>query len=302
MYYYLEKSIRLEKTKVYSVFLGSKIPDKNKLKEFEKTLINKIYSDIVGEKENIYLTKEQLIESEIIYRRYNRKIKKLNKSQKDEKEEIETVNFVYTTLSTEGVPLTKQDAELAYKFSNKNIHNIRDENLKVSLDMIEGLRTIKESKKGISINFVTDLHNIIMGEYKDKHPGRLRKKQAYIFLRDYEKVEEIRFRPPKPEKIKNLLEELVMWYNLNVEKLNYIELAALLHLRFYMIHPFEDGNKRTSRLLLNKGFYDTNKPLLNISKDREKYFASLIKSVENKNEKPFVEFVLDKFVENCKKI
>ena len=295
-YYYLEESIRLEKPRVYSIFLGKRVPDKKELDRKSDELLDKIYNELLGDAARVYLTKEQLIEVEKRRRRYAQKIKKLGKSQLDEKDEIDIVNFVYTTLTTEGVPITREDANLAYKFTQKNVKSIRDENLRVALDMIKGLRYVKESKKGISLAFLSELHSIIMAEYGQKSPGKFRQKQAYIYLKSFEKVEEIGFRPPTQQDIEKKLTELANWYNSNVGKLNAIELAALLHLRFYMIHPFEDGNKRMSRLLMNKAFFDSGYPILNISKETQSYFDALIKSVEKKDEKPFVEFVFERFV------
>ena len=296
-YYYLEESIRLEKPKVYSIFLGRRIPGKNQLDKKRQDLLNKIYGDLLNGAASIYLTKEQLIEAEKRRRRYTQKMKNLGKSQLDEKDEVDIVNFVYTTLTTEGVPITKEDAALAYKFTQKNAKNIRDENLRVALDMIKGLRYVKDSRKGLSLSFLSELHNIIMAEYGQKSPGKFRQKQAYIYLKSYEKVEEIGFRPPAPQEIEKKLAELVKWYNENVGKLNAIELSALLHLRFYMIHPFEDGNKRVSRLLMNKAFFDSSYPILNISKETQNYFDALIRSVEKKDEKPFVVFVYECFIQ-----
>ncbi|HIH19517.1 MAG: hypothetical protein UW92_C0014G0010 [Candidatus Jorgensenbacteria bacterium GW2011_GWA2_45_13] len=297
-YYYLEESIRLEKARVYSVFLGRTIPAKSQLEKLKQKLLDNIYNELLNSAARIYLTEEQLIEAEKRRRRYAWKMKKLGKSQLDEKDEIDIVNFVYTTLTTEGVPVTKEDANLAYKFTRKNVKSIRDENLRVALDMINGLRYVKGSEKGISLEFLLELHKIIMAEYGKKNPGKFRQKQAYIYLKSYEKVEEIGFRPSTPKEIGKKLAELIGWYNTNVGKLNAIELAALLHLRFYMIHPFEDGNKRVSRLLMNKAFFDSGYPILNISKETQSYFDALIKSVEKKNEKPFVEFVFERFVKN----
>ncbi|HIH22289.1 TPA: Fic family protein [Candidatus Micrarchaeota archaeon] len=295
-YYYLEETLRLEKPKVYSLFLGKRIPARGQMDKKKDELLRKIYSDLLGSSMRIYLTGEELIGIEKQRRRYFQKMKRLGKAAQDEKDEIDTVNFVYTTLTTEGVPITKADADLAYKFTGKNIRNVRDENLQVALDMIKGLRYVKESKKGISLNFLLELHKLIMAGYKGKNPGKFRKKQAYIFLKSYEKVEEIRFRPPTSREIENKISKLVEWYNLNVGKLNAVELAAQFHLRFYMIHPFEDGNKRVSRLLLNKAFFDTGYPMLNISKDTQGYFDALIRSVEKKNEQPFVRFVFGQFI------
>jgi Fic family protein len=295
-YYYLEESIRLEKPKVYSLFLGKRIPGKSELGKKKLELLDKIYGDLLNGAGRIYLEKEQLIDAEKHRRRYAQKMRRLGKAGRDEKDEIDAVNFVYTTLTTEGVPITKDDANLAYKFMQKNIRSIRDENLRVALDMINGLRYVKDSKKGISPEFMLKLHGIILAEASGKKPGAFRKKQAYIYLKSYEKVEEISFRPPAPDDIEKKLSGLTEWYNSNMGKLNAIELAALLHLKFCMIHPFEDGNKRMSRLLLNKALFDAGYPMLNVSKETEKYFDALIKSVEKKDEKPFVQFVLGQFV------
>ncbi|VVB73769.1 Fic/DOC family protein [uncultured archaeon] len=295
-YYYLEETIRLETPKVYSLFLGKRIPPKRTLEEKRKELLEKIYANLLDNAERRYLTKEQLIEVEKQRRRYLQRVKGLGKAKQEEKEEIDTVNFVYTTLTTEGVPVTREDADLAYRFAGKNVRGIRDENLNVALDMINGLRYLKESKKGISRGFILDLHKIIMEAYKDKNPGKFRTKQAYIYLKSHERAEEIRFRPPAPSKIEGKIAELVEWYNLNMGKLNAVELAALLHLRLYMIHPFDDGNKRMSRLLFNKAFFDSGYPMLNISKETQSYFDALIRSAEKEDEKPFVLFVAEQLI------
>jgi len=296
-YYYLEESIRLEKPKVYSLFLGKKVPEKKLLEKKKEELLDKIYVDLLKDSVRIYLKKEELIEAEKRRRRYVQKMKKLGKSGQNEKDEIDTINFVYTTLSTEGVPITKQDAELAYRFNQRDVKSLRDENLRIALDMVKGLRFVKESKAGISRDFILKLHGIIMAEYSKKSPGIFRKRQAYIYLKSYERVEEIGFRPPAPSEIGKKLDELVSWYNGNMGKLNTLELAAILHLRFYKIHPFDDGNKRVSRLLLNKALFDCGYPLLNISKDPQPYFDALVRSVETKDERPFIHFVYQFFVE-----
>ncbi len=45
--------------------------------------------------------------------------------------------------------------------------------------------------------------------------------------------------------------QLVDWYNSESHKLHPIERAAKVHADFVGIHPFIDGNGRTSRLLMN---------------------------------------------------
>lgn len=56
-----------------------------------------------------------------------------------------------------------------------------------------------------------------------------------------------------PEETPAFMTSLVDWYNLEADKgiLTPVELAALLHYRYIRIHPFEDGNGRIARLLVN---------------------------------------------------
>jgi Fic family protein len=62
-----------------------------------------------------------------------------------------------------------------------------------------------------------------------------------------------RFEYASPEETPALMTDLVNWYNAEEEigKLSPIELAALFHYRYIRIHPFEDGNGRIARLMVN---------------------------------------------------
>ena len=57
------------------------------------------------------------------------------------------------------------------------------------------------------------------------------------------------FRPPSPDRVQPLMEEYVQWLNTPREGLPPYYRAALAHLNFVAIHPFDDGNGRTARIL-----------------------------------------------------
>ena len=81
-----------------------------------------------------------------------------------------------------------------------------------------------------------------------------------------------------PEETPIMMKELVEWYNDEADKkqLSPIELAALLHYRYIRIHPFEDGNGRISRLLVNYVLIRNNYPPIIIqSKDKDNYLRIL---------------------------
>lgn len=80
--------------------------------------------------------------------------------------------------------------------------------------------------------------------------------------------------PPEPEKVPNLMNYFV--YNYNHDKQDIFTKIAKYHIEFEKIHPFEDGNGRTGRLLLNYELLKNNLPPIVISKeDRIKYFEFL---------------------------
>ena len=62
-----------------------------------------------------------------------------------------------------------------------------------------------------------------------------------------------RFEYASPEETPSLMADLVDWYNVAEKegKLSPVELAALFHYRYIRIHPFEDGNGRIARLMVN---------------------------------------------------
>lgn len=76
--------------------------------------------------------------------------------------------------------------------------------------------------------------------------------------------------------------------------LNPIELAAWTHAEFVRIHPFIDGNGRTSRLLMN--YQLMSQGFLPISVDKEnrlEYYNVLEKYAVNADLQPFADFVAD---------
>jgi len=86
-----------------------------------------------------------------------------------------------------------------------------------------------------------------------------------VFIRGSEHI------PPAPEKIPDLMNYFVYNYNNDVQDI-FIKVARY-HIEFEKIHPFEDGNGRTGRILINYELIKNNIPPVVITKDdRVKYF------------------------------
>ena len=74
--------------------------------------------------------------------------------------------------------------------------------------------------------------------------------------------------------------------------MNQIELAAWTHAEFVRIHPFPDGNGRTSRLLMNYQLMSNAFPAISIAKEnRLEYFNALEEYAVEGKLVPFAEMV-----------
>lgn len=84
-----------------------------------------------------------------------------------------------------------------------------------------------------------------------------------------------------PEEVPAKMKELMEWFKENMESppTSIASFLAQLHHRFILIHPFDDGNGRIARLLLNYVLMRLGYPPLVIkNKDKETYFAALQKA------------------------
>ena len=112
--------------------------------------------------------------------------------------------------------------------------------------------------------FIKKLNETINMDIKDTEGYRT----VQVFIQGSEHI------PPEPEKVPNLM--LYYVYNYNHDKQGIFAKVAKYHIDFEKIHPFEDGNGRTGRLLINYELLKNNLPPVVIEKeDRVKYFEFL---------------------------
>jgi len=87
-----------------------------------------------------------------------------------------------------------------------------------------------------------------------------------------------RFEYASPEETPALMTDLINWYNSEEElgRLSPVELAALFHYRYIRIHPFEDGNGRIARLLVNYILSRHGLPMIVVrSRKKQEYLEAL---------------------------
>lgn len=155
------------------------------------------------------------------------------------------LEYTFESNKIEGNTLTLKETDLIV---NEGL-TISGKSMREHLEAInhqEAIAYIKElMDKNTAINEreILCIHNLILrGIYPDD-AGKYRKVQVMIKGSSH--------MPPQPFLVVKEMEELFIWYQTNKNNLHPVILAAEMHERLVTIHPFIDGNGRTSRLLMN---------------------------------------------------
>jgi Fic family protein len=126
---------------------------------------------------------------------------------------------------------------------------------------------------------------IMVGQYKE-HPNSVRLQNGEIF----------EYASPIETPIK--MAELIEWYRKEIElkRLHPIELAAMLHHKFVLIHPFDDGNGRISRLLINYVLLKNNLPPIVIKTKDKKNYLNALNQADVGNMPAFIKYIAEQLV------
>ena len=140
---------------------------------------------------------------------------------------------------------------------------------------------------------IKNIHQLILKDIDNENAGRYRKENVTIKGATHI--------PPDYLKVPELMEKLILTYNTWNEYHPIIQ-AALLHGELVKIHPFVDGNGRTSRLLMNLDLMNNGyNPVIIKKESRLKYYEALDKAHTTGNYTDFVKLVTKLEVEMLKK-
>ena len=93
------------------------------------------------------------------------------------------------------------------------------------------------------------------------------------------------------------IDYLCSWINKNIDILHPALTGAIAHYNFLRIHPFDDGNGRGARLLMNTILMKKKHPPVVIkNENRQDYIESLIKA-DNGDLEPFITFIAQSLIE-----
>ena len=196
------------------------------------------------------------------------------------------IEYTHNSTAIEGNTLTLVETKLVLEdgisVGGKDLREIYE-----SVNHQKAFRYVKDciaKEQPLDEKVIKDIHalvmqNIIVG-------GVYRSVDVYISGSQHT--------PPSPNEmyrqVKNFYADLA-WKG---RELNLIELAAWTHAEFVKIHPFPDGNGRTSRLIMNYQLMANGFPAISIAKEnRLDYFITLEAYAVDGNLAPFADMIAE---------
>ncbi|TRX20526.1 Fic family protein [Flavobacterium franklandianum] len=153
-------------------------------------------------------------------------------------------------------------------------------------EAIVNIKHLMDKNTTLNDREVLSIHNLILRGINPEDAGRYRRVQVMI--------KGSSFMPPQPFLVSKEMEDYFIWYETNKNALHPIVLAAELHERLVTIHPFIDGNGRTSRLVMNLILLQNGYVIANIKGDydsRMQYYNALETAQTKNNKEDFLLFI-----------
>lgn len=274
-FFYLEHTVRIngavEKKEKY---LGKTVPEN--IEEIKQEFFHEIF------KEKWYFSLDK-IKKNFVYE-YN----KLPQTAKSKYFENFVIKFTYNTNRIEGSTLTLRDtANLLNEGISPRNRPVRD--IKEAESHKKVFYNMLEYKKELNLSIVLYWHKLLLQDTDKEIAGQIRNHQVAIAGTAVQL--------PSPVELNPLLDDFFAWYNKEKSRLHPVELAALVHLKFVSIHPFTDGNGRTSRIMMNFVLHKNKLPMLDISySNRASYYTALERSQKTGKEYIFVQYLIKRYV------
>jgi Fic family protein len=297
-YLYFQDSITLNsKTKVFSTLFGRKDNEKDLKKNFYDR--SKKHNDKIlkwrMEIDNYHFESKYTIDFkalEAVKHYYNFLFDTLNNIEKKEFGESFFIRYVFGTTAIEGNTYTENETgKLLVDELTTNNKTLNEANEIINYkDVREFINQYDD--RPITQQFIKNINKILMKGIRrvNKEPfnaGEYRTSNVRLWGTE--------FRPCPPELIEFKIKSIIDEYEHGLKnKVHPIELAAIFHQKFEEIHPFEDGNGRTGRELLNYMLKQNGFPPIYIMPRHRSDYLNALEAGNSENFVPLIEFIINR--------
>lgn len=209
-------------------------------------------------------------------------------------DETEIAESVYNSNAIENSTLTLKETEkiilemeLSANLSLREVFEAK--NLARVTKFIEN----KQCMEPLSQELMLLLHRMLITNIDDDTAGRFRNPGEYVRVGSY-------IAPP-PEQVEKLIENILNLYSGDLKNF-LIDKTAKFHLEFEHIHPFNDGNGRIGRVLINYQLLQANLPQIIIrNKEKKDYYQAFKDYDESSNTKSMEKIIALAIMESLHK-
>lgn len=225
---------------------------------------------------------------------------KLNSKRPFSKETLKSLRnsinleWTYNSNGIEGNTLTLRETQIVLEGITVGGKTLREHleaiNHEKAIEYIEDL--VKEKNPVTEWN-IKNIHQLVLKEIDDKNAGKYRSENVAIMGATHT--------PPDHLIVPELMEKLILNYQ-KWNKYHPIIKAAIIHGELVKIHPFIDGNGRTSRLVMNLSLMNSGYlPVIIKKENRLEYYNALDKAHTTGDYTDFVKLVTNLEIEMINK-
>ena len=208
----------------------------------------------------------------------------------------ETINleWTYNSNGIEGNTLTLRETQVVLEGITVGGKSIKEHLEAINHEKaIMYLDDLVKDKNAINEWNIKSIHQLVLKDIDDENAGRYR--NVNVTIKGATHI------PPDSLIVPELMEKLIINYN-EWKKYHPIVRAALLHGELVKIHPFVDGNGRTSRLVMNLSLMNSGYvPVIIKKESRLKYYEALDKAHITSDYTDFVKLITKLEVEMLNK-
>lgn len=155
----------------------------------------------------------------------------------------------YASTSIEGNPLPLTDVKRLLKKAPPQVRDTEREVLNYNRALQHIHTWVKQGSFQLTKTNVESIQKLVVDGLMEHSTDVGAYRKSPVVIRDPRVPDSIVFIPPDAKDVSTLADKLYAFIQANLSNIDPIILAGLFHRQFVIIHPFMDGNGRTTRLL-----------------------------------------------------
>ena len=197
------------------------------------------------------------------------------------------LRWTYNSNAIEGNTLTLNETKVALEGITVGGKSLREHFEAINhKDAILFVEELAQKNQELNEHDIKSIHSLILKNIDNENAGKYRQNNVIISGATHLASSSL--------EVASKMQEFISWYKNEAKNLHPIERASRVHVDFVGIHPFIDGNGRTSRLLMNLELIKDGFPAVVIeAKDRVAYYDALDKAHTKGEYDDFIKLVCE---------